>query len=238
MEHGLIGLLLTDLCITHNKKNSVESLSALEVNLQKRASFTSSGAPSPTGDCVVAVHDPRGHGHGHGHGHSHEVPDSVSAVAWMVIMGDGLHNFCDGLAIGAAFASGIEGGISTSVAVFCHELPHELGDFAMLLKTGMKVKQALLYNGLSSVLCFIGMIIGVSLGNVHSATSWVFAATAGMFLYIALVDMLPELSSAPADPEATSNYQLAVQVLGVCCGVSIMLLIATFEQELQTLVSS
>lgn len=64
------------------------------------------------------------------------------------------------------------------------------GDFAMLLKTGMKVKQALFYNGLSSILCFVGMLIGVSLGNVNSATNWVFAGTAGMFLYIALVDMV------------------------------------------------
>ncbi|XP_022247306.1 zinc transporter ZIP10-like isoform X2 [Limulus polyphemus] len=65
--------------------------------------------------------------HDGGHGHCHEVPTSVSSVAWMVIMGDGLHNFCDGLAIGAAFASDISGGISTTTAVFCHELPHELG---------------------------------------------------------------------------------------------------------------
>ncbi|XP_035218171.1 zinc transporter ZIP10-like [Stegodyphus dumicola] len=171
-----------------------------------------------------------------GHGHSHDVPHTVTAVAWMVIMGDGLHNFCDGLAIGAAFASGVEGGISTTVAVFCHELPHELGDFAMLLKTGMKVRQALLYNILSSILCFIGMVIGVSLGNVHSATSWVFAGTAGMFLYIALVDMLPELSSSSSNSGSTVQ-QLAVQVLGICTGVSIMLLIANYEQDLQTLVS-
>jgi len=55
------------------------------------------------------------------------VPNSVSAVAWMVIMGDGIHNLCDGLAIGAAFTNSIAGGFSTSVAIFCHELPHEIG---------------------------------------------------------------------------------------------------------------
>ncbi|XP_055942736.1 zinc transporter ZIP10-like [Argiope bruennichi] len=221
-----------------SRKNSLENLPALEASFQKKPDFSvRSGAPSPGGDCSIVVPDHRSHAHGHGHGHSHEVPDSVTAVAWMVIMGDGLHNFCDGLAIGAAFAAGIEGGISTAVAVFCHELPHELGDFAMLLKTGMKVKQALMYNGLSSILCFIGMLIGVSLGNVHSATSWVFAATAGMFLYIALVDMLPELTAAD-DSETASNYHLAVQVLGISCGVSIMLLIANYEQELQTFMNA
>lgn len=74
-----------------------------------------------------------GHGHGHGHGHTHcdTVPGSVAAVAWMVILGDGIHNFSDGLAIGAAFANGVTGGISTSVAVLCHELPHEIGELLL-----------------------------------------------------------------------------------------------------------
>ena len=75
-----------------------------------------------------------GHAHSHGHSHAHShahcdaVPGSVAAVAWMVILGDGIHNFSDGLAIGAAFASSITGGVSTSIAVLCHELPHEIGE--------------------------------------------------------------------------------------------------------------
>ena len=80
----------------------------------------------------------------------------VSSVAWMVIFGDGIHNLADGLAIGAAFADGYMSGLSTSLAVLCHELPHEIGDFAMLLKAGMTIKQAVFYNVLSSVLAFIG----------------------------------------------------------------------------------
>jgi len=105
-------------------------------------------------------------------------------------MGDGLHNFTDGMAIGAAFAANIAGGFSTAVAVFCHELPHELGDFAVLLKAGMSAKQAVFYNLLSSILCLLGMVLGVFLGESETATAWVFATAAGMFLYIALVDMV------------------------------------------------
>ncbi len=66
----------------------------------------------------------------HNHGHSHGTIDnktSIAHVAWMVIVGDGFHNFSDGLAIGAAFAASYTSGISTAIAVFCHELPHELG---------------------------------------------------------------------------------------------------------------
>lgn len=68
--------------------------------------------------------------------------------------------------------------------------PMSPGDFAMLLHAGMRVKQALFYNIFSSILCFIGMVIGIFVGNISSASSWVFALTAGIFIYIALVDMV------------------------------------------------
>ena len=126
-----------------------------EIGFHGRSSFSlepeMSVAYRPDSESSVIVSDH----HGHSHGHSHEIPHSVSAVALMVIMGDGLHNFCDGLAIGtnpqtsklfrllfdwtlhnnncfiagAAFASSDADGVSTTVAVFCHELPHELGEY-------------------------------------------------------------------------------------------------------------
>ena len=72
----------------------------------------------------------------------------ISFVSFLcqVIFGDGIHNLADGLAIGAAFSESFTSGLSTSIAVLCHELPHEVGDFAMLLKAGMSVKQAVCYN--------------------------------------------------------------------------------------------
>ncbi|XP_018645397.1 solute carrier family, putative [Schistosoma mansoni] len=176
------------------------------------------------------------HGHGHSHGHSHEVPESVAAVAWMVIMGDGLHNFTDGMAIGAAFAQSISGGLSTSVAVFCHELPHELGDFAVLLKTGMRIKEAMFFNIISSILCLFGMLVGIGIGNVESASYWIFAITAGTFIYIALVDMLPELNSLELRPGQTRIGQFIIQTVGLTTGVGIMLVIALFEDSIRVIV--
>lgn len=139
---------------------------------------------------ILREHESKHHGHSHTHGHVHSPPSSFSAVAWMVIMGDGLHNFTDGMAIGAAFSNNIAGGFSTALAVFCHELPHELGDFAILLQAGMSARQAIYYNMLSSVLSFIGTIIGIWIGEAPEASAWIFACAAGMFLYIALVDMV------------------------------------------------
>lgn len=175
-------------------------------------------------------------GASHGHGHSHDLPTSMASVAWMVIMGDGLHNFTDGMAIGVAFADSIAGGISTTVAVFCHELPHELGDFAVLLKTGMGIKEALFFNIVSSVLCLIGMLVGIGVGNVEAASSWIFAFTAGTFVYIALVDMLPELNSFQVKPGQSRIVQLIVQNAGLIAGAGIMLIIAMFEEQLLHLV--
>ncbi|KAK9496723.1 hypothetical protein O3M35_013016 [Rhynocoris fuscipes] len=182
---------------------------------------------------ILREHETHHHGHAHTHGHVHSAPGSMGSVAWMVVMGDGLHNLTDGLAIGAAFAANIGGGISTAVAVFCHELPHEIGDFAVLLKAGMSAKQAVFYNVLSSFLCFIGMALGVVLGHNDHVKMWVFSAAAGMFLYIALVDMVPELTSSHSK-EGGSLCQCLLQIFGLMSGIGIMLLIALYEEDLMT----
>ncbi|CAG4987792.1 unnamed protein product [Colias eurytheme] len=182
---------------------------------------------------ILREHSRAHHGHSHAHGHVHAPPSSMSSVAWMVIMGDGLHNFTDGMAIGAAFASNIAGGFSTAIAVLCHELPHELGDFAVLLKAGMSVKRAVCYNILSSALCLAGMVCGVLAGHAPSATRWLFAAAAGMFLYIALVDMMPELSTSHS--KEGTLCQCILQLMGLATGIGIMLVIALYEHDLKTL---
>ncbi|PSN38457.1 hypothetical protein C0J52_15623 [Blattella germanica] len=78
----------------------------------------------------LSVQKKHQHGHQHGgHQHHGKEGESIASVAWIVIMGDGLHNLTDGLAIGAAFSGDIVAGFATAVAVLCHELPHELGTF-------------------------------------------------------------------------------------------------------------
>ena len=104
----------------------------------------------------------------------------------MVIIGDAIHNFADGLAIGAAFSISIAAGFSTSLAVLCHELPHEVGDFALLLHSGMKTKAAIFFNILSSVFAVFGLLSGLFLGSSEGYSSWLLSSTVGVFIYVAL----------------------------------------------------
>jgi len=174
------------------------------------------------------------HRHHHHCHHDQMKVDSKAGIldmAWMIIAGDGLHNFSDGLAIGAAFSSNIAAGMSTSFAIFFHELPHELGDFAVLIKAGMSIKQALMYNLMSACLAFVGVIIGILIGEYTSNfKSWVLALTAGTFLYVALVNMLPELlKSVRSDVK-----KFAIAQIGLLSGIGCMLLIALYEGSIQS----
>ncbi|CAH8563876.1 unnamed protein product [Schistosoma rodhaini] len=117
----------------------------------------------------------------------------LEPVAWMIFIGDGAHNFMDGLSIGVGFTQSIGLGISLTLAVLCEELPHELGDIAVLLRSGLTVPMAMLFNFVSACTAYIGLFIGLSVGDLNDVAPYVFALTGGFFMYIALADMLPEM---------------------------------------------
>ncbi|XP_053953441.1 zinc transporter foi [Anastrepha ludens] len=162
----------------------------------------------------------------------------LTPVAFMVVIGDGLHNLTDGLAIGAAFASDPVTGMATAFAVLCHELPHELGDFALLLQTGVSLRRAVYLNIVSSVLSFVGMAIGLFIAGEHAnMTQWIYAATAGSFLYIALADLVPAMSEVEGHAgDAKSKLKgTLIQITGMLLGGFIMLAIAVNEDALAEL---
>ncbi|VDN08714.1 unnamed protein product [Dibothriocephalus latus] len=114
----------------------------------------------------------------------------ITPVAWMILFGDSVHNMMDGLTIGAGFTQSLSIGITLCISIMLEELPHEFGDFAILLSAGFSVKWALICNFLSSCSAYIGLIIGLAIGEVPSGATVVFALTTGFFLYISLSDMV------------------------------------------------
>ncbi|XP_076455989.1 zinc transporter ZIP4-like [Babylonia areolata] len=156
-------------------------------------------------------------------------PIGSASLTVMIVVGDAVHNFADGLAIGAAFSSSTAVGIATGIAVFCHELPHELGDFAVLLKNGLTVCRAVLWNLISSLTAFVGLFLGLALATQEDVQTWIFAVAAGMFIYIALVDLLPQMTSKQ-NCQDTPVYLL--NNLGILLGIFILLLIAIFEERI------
>ncbi|XP_022094062.1 zinc transporter ZIP14-like isoform X2 [Acanthaster planci] len=160
----------------------------------------------------------------------------IATVAYMIVFGDGLHNFVDGLAIGASFSTSLLAGFSTCIAIACEEFPHELGDFAILLKSGLSVKQAMAFNFTSALACYIGLVIGIVVGRLTSAEPYIFALAAGMFLYIALADMLPEISNVASKDNFKLSQELKIFLLqnaGILTGFAIMILLSVYHHQIQ-----
>jgi zinc and cadmium transporter len=112
----------------------------------------------------------------------------------LILIGDAFHNFVDGTVIAAAFLSDIHLGIVTSIAVIAHEVPQEMGDFAILLESGYTRGQALLYNFLSSITSLFGAILAYFYFKaVQALVPFVLALSAASFIYIALADLIPGL---------------------------------------------
>ncbi|KAM4048127.1 zinc transporter ZIP5 isoform 1-T4 [Anomaloglossus baeobatrachus] len=189
----------------------------------------------PVDGCEEEAEGPETSGemaHSH-HGHSHSTSGGgLAEIVWMVLLGDGIHNLTDGLAIGAAFSVSFSGGLSTTVAVFCHELPHELGDFAVLLQTGFRMRKVLCFSLISALLSYLGMVAGaIASQRSNQVTPWIFAATAGIFLYVALVDMLPQMMYRKGS-EHCQGMDCILHCIGFLFGCGIMLCIALFQEQM------
>ncbi|GMR48229.1 hypothetical protein PMAYCL1PPCAC_18424, partial [Pristionchus mayeri] len=175
--------------------------------------------------------------------HEHQIEfgagdSAIAAVAWMILFGDGLHNLIDGISIGASFAESMHSGLSVSLAVLAEEFPHELGDVAILVASGLTLRQALLYNVLSALSCYVGFGIGVVIGDLGpETTKYLFALAGGMFLYISLSCMMPEMKKAMEEALNVSItkglYVFFLQAAGLFSGLFLMYAMARWGGDIE-----
>lgn len=137
---------------------------------------------------------------------------SEIAAGPLILVGDTMHNLVDGVLIGAAFLTDFHLGVLTSIAVAAHELPQELGDFAILLHSGMRPRLALILNLLTSLATVVGAVIAyLSLGPMW--LPYVLALAAASFIYVAVADLIPGLHRSSS--LSASLRQIALIALGV-----------------------
>lgn len=163
--------------------------------------------------------------------HSHDLePHGRTVAGYLILAGDSLHNAVDGLLLGATFAADPWLGLMLGVAVLAHEVPQEVGDFVLLVESGLPRRRALAYNLLSAATIFPGVVAGHVLADVaEGMVAVAVALAAGAFLYVALADLVPILHRRGLGWLATVRHQVA-PILG---GIALIWLLA----ELETLVT-
>jgi zinc and cadmium transporter len=163
-------------------------------------------------------HHHEGDGHDHHHGHDAE---EAGQSGWMILIGDGLHNFVDGVLIAAAFMVDFEVGMFTAIAIVAHEIPQEIGDFIVLINAGFSRARALLYNVVSGALSVLGGVLGYYfLEKANTAMPYLLVIASSGFIYIAVSDLIPQM-------HRRSHWRESLrQIALIGCGVGLVVLLS------------
>jgi zinc and cadmium transporter len=136
-------------------------------------------------------HHHQGDGHHH---HHHFDQQQAGRGGWSVLMGDSIHNFCDGIIIAAAFLTDFHLGLVTSLAIIAHEIPQEVGDYIVLLNAGLSRRRALLYNAMSGGAAVVGGVVGYFVvGPWAQLFPYLLVVASSSFIYVAVADLIPQL---------------------------------------------
>ena len=140
------------------------------------------------------------HGHHHEgddpHHHHHDGFDAEQAGrgGWTVLVGDSIHNFCDGIIIAAAFLADTRLGLVTALAIIAHEIPQEVGDYVVLLNAGLSRARALAYNAISGLAAVVGGVVGYFIvGPWEALFPYLLVVASSSFIYVAVADLIPQL---------------------------------------------
>ena len=146
--------------------------------------------------------------------HCHESDCPIHTFAYINLLGDAVHNFTDGLLIGASFVADFNLGIATVVAVVFHEIPHEIGELGVLIYAGFKKSKALTFNFLTALTAILGGVVGFFLSSlINNFLVFLISFAAGGFIYIAASDLIPEVRKERAVGKSLLSF--AVAVLGI-----------------------
>jgi len=149
----------------------------------------------------------------------------VHSFAYMNLVGDGLHNFIDGVIMGASYLVSIPAGIATSIAVLLHEIPQEIGDYGVLLHGGFSKGKALALNFASALLAIIGAIVALVLGETIGGIELILVPiAAGGFIYIAGSDLIPEIHK-----HSEKLHLALLQLIAFLLGIGVMALLLLLE---------
>ncbi|CAO1410872.1 unnamed protein product [Diamesa tonsa] len=150
--------------------------------------------------------------------------ETMKVAGYLNLAADFTHNFTDGLAIGASYMAGNSVGIVTTITILLHEVPHEIGDFAILIKSGCSKKKAMMLQLSTALGALAGNVIALLGNSDTSAPSWILPFTAGGFIYIATVSVIPELLE-----QSTKLGQSLKEIVALLAGVGMMVLIVLVE---------
>jgi zinc and cadmium transporter len=164
------------------------------------------------------------HSHGILHEHYHPAAKRPELAA-INILGDAIHNFIDGVVIGASYLVSPALGLSTTIAVLLHEIPQELADFGILIHSGLRVRKAMLLNLASASVAILGTALSLLADSVAQETiaTLLVPLTAGGFVYLAAADLIPELQ------HERGLHALVVQTMLIALGIAIMGLLTFIE---------
>ena len=154
------------------------------------------------------------------HWHHHHDAESgihIHPVGYISLAADGIHNFIDGILIGVSYLVAIPLGIATTLAVILHEIPQEIGDFGVLISAGFTRQKALWLNFATGLTAVLGTVLAIVFGSrLETLLTYAIPITAGGFLYIAAVDLLPPLH------KETRPFRSLLQLVAIVAGVAIM----------------
>ena len=233
---GLLTFLIIEKVVKHTEMSEEQSDTAKLLSLNSNNSNNARGSGSLNGKSdtvhkMVSAHKKNGLSDSHNPIPPTQGPSKLSQIfdkdisGYLNLVANCTDNFTHGLAIAASYVASPMVGFLTTLAILCHEIPHEIGDFAILINSGFSLREAAKAQMVTATGGLVGVVAGLTAEYLSSVSSWLLPYTAGGFLYIALVSIVPEIL------EVRTLKHLLLDALSLCVGVFVMAMVTIVEKR-------